>query len=195
MQLIKQLRKNNGFSIIEIIIALVFSSIILTTFISLSAWGLNIAKDNEIEDTANQSMIEVNDLLRSQSDITTIGDVAGLTTTTATKFFRLDYSNADARNQLIQIDDLGFTLDSLDLDSCRENTALQVKYSDSNSIAITTNVICVVAMISKLNENTLDNRYVYTVKVIAEKANNVTYKETIDGMRVGNFIAGPSFGI
>ncbi|MEI6462207.1 MAG: hypothetical protein WCO33_00875 [bacterium] len=190
MVIVKQLRKNKAFSIIEIIIALVFSSVILTTFVSLSAWGLNNAKDNEVEDTATQSMVEVNDLLRSSSDISV--DTAP---TILYGFYTLNYAQQNAtaaeRNKLIKFyTDSGiFTLDDLTLDFCRNNPSLQVKFSDASSNLITSNVICVMAKITKMHDNPLDNRYTYTIKVVAEKSGDQSYEETIDGLRVGNFIA------
>lgn len=187
--MLKQLRKNKAFSIIEIIIALVFSSVLLTTFISLSAWGLNSAKNNEIEDTSTQSLEELNDLLRSPS-ILPITSVSSDLPITTPRYYYMNYA-IDAtpakRNTLSKISDISYTLDALNLAACRGNPAYRVIFKDTNSALLQDNFICVVAKITKLSNIPLDNRYLYTIKVVAEKSNDESYTETIDGMRVGPF--------
>lgn len=192
-----------SFSLIEIIVALGFSAVILTSFIALSAWSLNKAKDNETEDMTYQAMIQFNDLLRGSSNNVSIGEVgdtsnfSSITPTTASRMyymnngFNASVSEADKMKCNLKyasdIPGAGVGIGGTKSDLfafCRDAEGLQLKSSDGSNDS----GICVFAEIKKLNSIPNDYKYTYTIRALAEKSDGQIFDETIEGLRSAPFI-------
>ena len=195
-----------SFSLIEIIVALGFSAVILTSFIALSAWSLNKAKDNETEDVAYQAMIQFNDLLRGSTNNVSIGEYSALNedfnshapTVSATRIYFMNTGYGKSLSEAATVrcnlkydnGDYffpagGITATKNDLyASCRESQVLQLKSSDGSNDS----GICVFAEIKKLNSIANDYKYTYTIRALAEKSDGQIFDETIEGLRSAPFI-------
>jgi type II secretory pathway pseudopilin PulG len=205
--MIKELINKKSFSLIEIVVALGFSAVILTSFIALSAWSLNKAKDNETEDIAYQSLIQFNDLLRGATNNVSIGspgvNFASYKPTLSSTIYTINYTaaanaavkcnlynvSADsyyASNLLPNGTTLGTNTSTVRnslFSYCNSDPAVQIPESITSG-----NLICVFADIRKLNSIANDYKYTYTIRAIAEKSDGQIFDETIEGLRSGPFI-------
>ena len=194
---------NKSFSLIEIIVALGFSAVILTSFIALSAWSLNKAKDNETEDVAYQAMIQFNDLLRGSTNnvsVGELGDAGNFSSVAPVVNPRMYYMNngylvsaANAEKLKCNLKyasslpnaPVSISVSKSDLFAfCRDSEGLQIKSSDGSNDS----GICVFAEIKKLNSIANDYKYTYTIRALAEKSDGQIFDETIEGLRSAPFI-------
>lgn len=192
-----------SFSLIEIIVALGFSAVILTSFIALSAWSLNKAKDNETEDITYQAMIQFNDLLRGSSNNVSVGEYdpvptnfSSIVPSTAARIYYMNngYPTGDVSklrcNLKYASGIFGMPIGEIratkaDLFAfCRDAEGLQLKSSDGTNDS----GICVFAEIKKLNNIPNDYKYTYTIRALAEKSDGQIFDETIEGLRSSPFI-------
>jgi len=191
---------NKSFSLIEIIVALGFSAVILTSFIALSAWSLNKAKDNETEDITYQAMIQFNDLLRGSSNNVSIGEVGDFVNQAPTTASSMYYMNNGFNTSVSEADKMKCNLKyasdipgagvgiggtKADLFAfCRDAEGLQIKAPDGSNES----GICVFAEIKKLNNIANDYKYTYIIRAVAEKSDGQIFDETIEGLRSSPFI-------
>ena len=196
---IKDISKKS-FSLIEVIVALGFSAVILTSFIALSAWSLNKAKDNETEDIAYQAMIQFNDLLRGSSNNVSIGEIgaasnfSSIAPTTASRMYYMNNgfnTSVSEANKLkcnlkyLNVTGVSISSSKADLFAfCKETEGLQIKSSDGSNESGT----CVFAEIKKLNSIPNDYKYTYIIRTLAEKSDGQIFDETIEGLRSAPFI-------
>ncbi len=200
----KILFNKKSFSLIEIVVALGFSAVILTSFIALSAWSLNKAKDNETEDLTYQAMIQFNDLLRGSSNNVSVGEsdessqFSSFVPSTSSKIYFMntgygmsvsDASNVrcnlkyDNGNYYFPVQGIKGTKGDL-FATCKNSEELQLKSSDGSNDS----GICVFAEIKKLNSIPNDYKYTYTIRALAEKSDGQIFDETIEGLRSAPFI-------
>jgi type II secretory pathway pseudopilin PulG len=193
-----------SFSLIEIVVALGFSAVILTSFITLSAWSLNKTKNNETEDITYQTMIQFNDLLKGSSNNVSIGEngesgqFASIVPSTTSKIYfintgyGMNEANASSVRCNLKYDNgnysfpvQGIKATKSDLfATCKNSEELQLKSSDGNNDS----GICVFAEIKKLNSIPNDYKYTYTIRALAEKSDGQIFDETIEGLRSAPFI-------
>lgn len=192
-----------SFSLIEVIVALGFSAVILTSFIALSAWSLNKAKDNETEDITYQAMIQFNDLLRGSSNNVSVGEVGEANNFSSIAPIvnpRMYYMNNGYLASISDAEKLkcnlkyasslpsapgSISVSKADLFAfCRDSEGLQLKSSDGANDS----GICVFAEIKKLNSIANDYKYTYTIRALAEKSDGQIFDETIEGLRSAPFI-------
>jgi len=204
----KRILNKKSFSLIEIVVALGFSAVILTSFIALSAWSLNKAKDNETEDIAYQALIQFNDLLRGATNNVSIGSPGAnfdsYKPKTTSQIYTINYNaaaNASLKCNLYNVSQEnsfyapnllpnGTTLgtntstvrNSL-FSYCNSDPAVQIPESITGG-----NLICIFADIRKLNTIPNDYKYTYTIRAVAEKSDGQIFDETIEGLRSGPFI-------